>query len=350
VAFKVANTVVINDAGTITGLADGFNVNNQLVFPDPLTPQQGSISGYSSGGRPLDSTIQKFPFTSDTNSSDVGELTQARGDVVGQSSSVSGYTSGGVPSPTYVDTIDKFPFAADASASDVGELLNNLRYHTGQSSSTFGYVSGGDTPPVGGGPQVDTIQKFPFAADANATDVGELTACTGRGAGQSSTTSGYFSGGCDGSTSLLYNQIQKFPFASDTSSTNIGTLSISRMEASGQSSELFGYSSGGYVPESPAPPFGTRCDTIDKFPFSSDASATDVGNLTQNRGRTAGHSSTLSGYASGGLVPGDSPLGPFARLNTIDKFPFAADANATDVGDLLNNISSSAGQQSGGNA
>ena len=35
-----------------------------------------------------------------------------------------------------------------------------------------------------------------------------------------------------------------------------------------------------------------------------------------------------SGYTAGGVVQ------PLLRVNTIDKFPFAADANATDVGDL----------------
>ena len=43
----------------------------------------------------------------------------------------------------------------------------------------------------------------------------------------------------------------------------------------------------------------------------------------------AGQSSDVSGYSTGGLAPpatGDS--------NTIDKFPFATDGNATDVGDL----------------
>ena len=51
----------------------------------------------------------------------------------------------------------------------------------------------------------------------------------------------------------------------------------------------------------------------------------------------AGQSSDVSGYSSGGRTP------PF--LNTIDKFPFAADANATDVGDLTQAKSNMAGQQ-----
>ena len=67
--------------------------------------------------------------------------------------------------------------------------------------------------------------------------------------------------------------------------------------------------------------------TIDKFSFAADANATDVGDLTVARFSSAGQSSATSGYAAGG---GGAP----ARVNTIDKFPFASDTNATDVGDL----------------
>ena len=70
-------------------------------------------------------------------------------------------------------------------------------------------------------------------------------------------------------------------------------------------------------------------NTIDKFPFASNANATDVGDLTVGRYSGAGQSSTASGYASGGTF---APTYP--NSNIIDKFPFASNANATDVGDL----------------
>jgi hypothetical protein len=92
---------------------------------------------------------------------------------------------------------------------------------------------------------------------------------------------------------------------------------------------LSGYTSGGYAPG--------NVTTIDKFPFATDANATDVGDLTQARRLVVGQSSTVSGYTSGGYAP------PF--VTTIDKFPFATDANATDVGDLTQARSYSAGQQ-----
>jgi hypothetical protein len=95
----------------------------------------------------------------------------------GQSSTVSGYTSGG--GGTAVNTIDKFPFATDENATDVGDLIQARRRATGQSSTVSGYTSGGSGPL-----QVDTVDKFPFASDANATDVGNLTQARNEVAGQ----------------------------------------------------------------------------------------------------------------------------------------------------------------------
>ena len=79
------------------------------------------------------------------------------------------------------------------------------------------------------------------------------------------------------------------------------------------------YASGGTPP-------GTRND-IQKFPFAADGNATDVGDTTTSYRRGSGTSSTASGYNAGGRRPSID--------NSIDKFPFASDANATDVADLL---------------
>ena len=89
-----------------------------------------------------------------------------------------------------------------------------------------------------------------------------------------------------------------------------------------------GYTSGGVTPG--------QVNTIDKFSFASDGNATDVGDLTQSRYGTAGQSSIMSGYNSGGASP---------AVSTIDKFPFSSDGNATDVGDLTQGRYFAAGQQ-----
>ena len=84
--------------------------------------------------------------------------------------SVSGYTSGGF-APPYSNVIDKFPFASDGNATDVGYLTQGRTYTSGQSSDVSGYTAGGESPPA----RVNTIDKFPFASDGNAIDVGDLT-------------------------------------------------------------------------------------------------------------------------------------------------------------------------------
>lgn len=281
---------------------------------------QGTTSGYSSGATPDQNIIDKFPFSANANASDVGDLTVARGSAAGQSSLISGYTSS--------TTIDKFPFASGGNASGVGSLSQGRYGPSGQSSSTNGYSSGG-----GGPPRVNIIDKFPFAVDANATDVGDLSQSRAFTAGQSSRTSGYATGGYNPPSSPpAFNTIDKFPFASDSNATFIGALTVRRNRIAGQNSLESGYTAGGLFP---------MVATIDKFPFATDTGASGVGSLTQARYGPAGQSSDISGYSSGGWAP----PAPLPTALTIDKFPFAANANATDVGDLTVGRTSLAGQQ-----
>ena len=69
-----------------------------------------------------------------------------------------------------------------------------------------------------------------------------------------------------------------------------------------------------------------RSASHDKFPFTSDGDATDVGDLSfGNRHQTVGQSSATHGYNTGGTD----------GSNIIDKFPFTSSfTTATDVGDL----------------
>ena len=154
--------------------------------------------------------------------------------------STSGYTSGGESTSTYsnVNTVDKFPFSADGNATDVGDLTLARDNLSGQSSSVSGYNSGG------GPPDTNRIDKFPFSSDGNATDVGDLSAAKSRGTGQSSSDNGYHSGALP---APLKNTIDKFPFASDGNATDVGDLTVGRYYAAGQSSTASGYTSGGII-------------------------------------------------------------------------------------------------------
>jgi hypothetical protein len=320
------------DAGTVIDAEGNLVIENLYAGSVSQFYQfQGSTSGYTSGGSSptKQNTIDKFPVSSDANATDVGDLTVARDHIAGQSSLNSGYTSGG-EAPPYSNVIDKFPFSSDASATDVGDLSQARANVAGQSSSSNGYTTGGFAPPT-----VNTIDKFPFSSDANATDVGDLVATRYNTAGNSENdVNGYATGG-----STVQDSIYRFPFSSDGNATDVANISQARRELTGQSSDTHGYTSGGST--GPATPTGLN--TIDKFSFANTVNGTDVGDLTQTRSRPAGQSSTASGYSSGG--GNNTPPVSANQQNTIDKFPFATDANATDVGDLTQARDGAAGQQ-----
>ena len=249
---------------------------------------------------------------------------------------VAGYTSG-------FYGIDKFPFAIDANATDVGDLSVARSYLAGQSSELRGYTSGGAS-------NANVIDKFPFASNGNATDVGDLTFGRYNTAGQSNgNVDGYTSGGSLPGFSSPTNVIDKFPFATDANATDVGDLTIARRQIAGHSSTGSGYTSGGRrAPTAPTP--NNYTNIIDKFPFASNANATDVGDLTALRVTVVGQSSNVSGYSCGGYtrrtpqVP--APLAPITVSAVIQKFPFASDANATDVGNLTVARGAGAGQSS----
>ena len=228
----------------------------------------------------------------------------------------SGYTSGGW-SPSY-NVIDKFRFANINNAIDVGDLTQARALCAGQSSSISGYTSGGYTPP---GTRLNTIDKFSFAQNANATDVGDISAARYTNEGNSSNTSGYVAGGLNPSTSVT--TIDKFPFATDINGSAVGNLSQARTYGAGHSSLTHGYIAGG----STAASTPTQVNTIDKFPFASDGTATDVGDMVSSRGLVAGISSPNWGYVVGGGWGTTN-----SRL--LERFSFITDRNSVNISDV----------------
>ena len=133
--------------------------------------------GYIAGGGPgYTNKIEKYSFTSDGNSTNVGTLVSARSQLTGNSSDVSGYAQGGYV-VSNVNQIDKWPFASDGAASFVGNLSSSRRTCSGQSSieNGNGYQSGGleDNPPSQA--RVTKVDKFSFASDGDGTKVLDLT-------------------------------------------------------------------------------------------------------------------------------------------------------------------------------
>ena len=239
-----------------------------------------------------------------------GGVEAAGGGATNLRGSAFGYRAGGQPSSGASNVIDKYPYTADGNATDVGDLDSGVRETSGSNSLTHGYAMGGDPP------QTSAIQKYSFSVDGNASYVADLLATLRLHSTSMSLTHGYAMGGYDTGWS---NRIQKFIFASDGNGADVGDMTVSSIRQAGLSSSTHGYTAGGSRPSS--------SNIIEKFTFSADANATDVGDLTVARTDVAGLNSDTHGYAAGG--------NPGGGQNIIDKFPFSADGNATDVGDLV---------------
>ena len=273
------------------------------VAPTPTS--QGTQYGFLGGGYipsvPAGLNIQKFSLTSDANAVDHGaDLTVSKSYAGGNQSFFYGYTSGGShpTSGAEYNVIDKFPFASSTNASDVGDITDTRQGFASASSTTYGYNAGGTGSPGYDG--VVTIDKFSFSTDGNATDVGDLIIQRYRQSGNSYIDGGYgyASGGNRYSGSNLWdNTIQKWAFASDGNATDVANLTIARENPSGSDSTTYGYQAGGMYPG--------QTDRIEKHQFATTNNATDVGNLLQAMSYGTGVSSTTYGYFCGGYNSGN---------------------------------------------
>ena len=275
----------------------------------------GTNYGYTYGDASK-ATVNQWSLSSDGNATNIGNMSVARNTWGGQSSTIHGYCSGGKPPAAGSDLIEKFAFASGVGTwTDVGNLIEARHYVTSASGPTYGYLSGGAHTGVPSG-HTDTIDKFPFASDSNATDVGNLLQRKSGWGGANSETHAYDCGGYPGSHPYL-NVIQKYPFATDTNSTDVGDLLAIAAGGSGASSESYGYFAGTENP---------LTDVIQKWSFTTDGNSTDVGNLAGGNFQSCGVSSLTYGYQAGGAGP--------SMGNVIQKYSFSADGNSTDVGDL----------------
>jgi len=146
----------------------------------------GTAYGYSMGNG---NVIEKYPYASDGDANDVGDMTSSRNQAdAGGRSSTHGYVCG----TAYDERIDKFPFASDTNATNVGNTPNGRSTLASASSASYTYQMGGWSSPGG---YDNYIDKFSHASDGTAADVGTLAIAVGTQAGQSSATYGYNSGG-----------------------------------------------------------------------------------------------------------------------------------------------------------
>ena len=236
---------------------------------------------YTSYGVPTPE-INKFAFASVSNATNIGDTHVGAPAYGGTShgSETHGYISGDQDVAPKGDHIERFSFTTDGDATDWANLSARFGYPAGSSSQTHGYACGGSAS------HGNRMDKFPFASQTNATDVGDMTRTHNSGAGLQSSTYGYMAGGyISGSPNTFYNVIDKYPFASDSNATDVGDLANGVVSNSTPMSSLtYGYVAGGWNDTT-----WTVRDFLDKWSYASGGNSTDVGNLSTGRGSCAGH-------------------------------------------------------------
>ena len=292
---------------TDTTFADtGYNWNRgDGVDSSALVSHSSDTDAYVSGGYPAQyrDHVQKYSFANNADATDHGELSVVAGGV---------YMGGASQAQ---------PHASQTHAYYAGGL-NWLH------SPTSLYSSGTSQP---NNYKTTMIRKWPFAAGVtgNMVKTGDLTG--GQNHSDPTTGSlqslehGYVVGGQGNPPSTPYFSYDqdRYPFASDENATDVGEYSGNILsEGARFSSETHGYYAGGVAGH-------PGRDTILKFAFSSSLSFTDTGELTGPVGRTAGTGSTTAGYTIAGKI------GPGNNTARVDKIPFANDTAAVNIGNYV---------------
>jgi hypothetical protein len=312
-------------------IIQGLTLNGGFQLDPPPPGDTGYVVGgnYRQNGSQKLDTIDNFSFLTDGDAATIGNLAETTYNAASASSSLSGYTMGGKTNNIFAGSIQKFSFNSTATTgTTVGNLTQATQMGTGNQSSEYGYASGGWISNQSGSANI--INKFPFASDTNAVNIGQLAQGQANGAecGHSSSENGYVVGGQGGTSSTSKsNRIEKFPFSSDTNASYTADLVIKTFGYCGVSNNTHGFVCGGAggIPY----PATNRLSDIQRFPFASDSNASLVGDLSEETNDSTGVSGTDSGYSCSGTTPSYN-LSSFR----ITKFPYASVNTNTFVGNL----------------
>lgn len=328
-------TVDTTDDNTWMNLGGG---EGNIVYTPPFgwkaTSYINTAGGYT-GSNFL--TIDRFDVSSNTDAIAVGDLAEYGGGCC-SNSETHGYIAGGwanagaaaANTNNRSDRIEKWAFASSSSGSLTGTLSQGITETSGQQSLTYGYLSGGRDQTGSGA--INEIQKYAYASDGNSIDHADLIGTTNYDpAGLSTDTHGYNMGGkCSGFEGNTFgavdggasNVIQKFPFASQTNSSDIADLAFRCGGVKGSGNLTHGYIHGGYKQ---GPSSGYTTD-VQKFDYSSEATATVIGNLAANKAWHTGGNSETSGY----IISGE----PSPYTKSIEVFEFANDTTIVDIAEV----------------
>ena len=317
----------------IAGVSTVTSTTHMVMPSGPTEMRGGRGRGVIAGGdNPTFLSSMEFVEIATTgNSTDFGDMSEAKRNLTGASSSIRGIIFGGQTSPSPnapIMSIEYTTISSSGGGNDFGDLATSHVDGAGVTSEIRGFVCGG------GNTYQNVIDFVTIASTGDSTDFGDL-AEFGRqlNAGCESPTRGIILGGYNGaphpSPSSVTSTIQFFNFASQGNTTKFGELTEKARNVIAVSDQTRGVRMGGYS-ETANPAAFT--DTIDFITMASEGNATDFGNCLSAILNGAPAQNKTRGVMMGGSTP--------TYTNTIQFITIQSAGDATDFGDLLAAIAS----------
>ena len=269
----------------------------------------------------------KITVSSDTAVNGISNLAVGANDPAGSCSETHGYAAGRMTAPA--ETVERIAFSNDTVVADVGDLITKAYYTgSGGSSQTHGYVlqTRADSHP-------DMSQKYTFASSVTASNI--IASPRGNSpdserydfAAASSDLHIYVAGGYHNQSApaVSIDSINRMAIASETSYSEHGNLQRARAgQDTTSSTPTDGYLHGGYTYDN-----GGNDAQIDKWSFASNVTATDIGDMLVSANGRASSASTTHGYSMNG-----NGVGNLVVLNSADKFNYSGAFLCTGISGL----------------
>ena len=294
-----------------------FDTLSYMVPPGGTTAESNRGRGILFGGEatPQVNTIQYVQIQSTGNAIDFGDLTQVSSAVGAVASSTRALSAGGwVAANTNV--ISYVTIATSSNATDFGDLAEAKHWIQGGGSQTRGIFAGGNAnSPIG---HTNTVEYVTIATAGNASNFGDIARkpSTSSGSAMNSSTRAVFGGGTDPSGNAL-NTLEYVTIATTGDATDFGDMTDNKIRYGGCSSSTRGIIAAGGTP--------SVTNSITYITIATTGNTSDFGDVTTARQNVAAVTNSIRGLVVGGSTPSD--------VNTIDYITIASLGNASDFGD-----------------
>ena len=305
------------DYGTTFADNTKFDILSYMVPPGGTTAESNRGRGILFGGEatPQVNTIQYVQIQSTGNAIDFGDLTQVSSAVGAVASSTRALSAGGwVAANTNV--ISYVTIATSSNATDFGDLAEAKHWIQGGGSQTRGIFAGGNAnSPIG---HTNTVEYVTIATAGNASNFGDIARkpSTSSGSAMNSSTRAVFGGGTNPSGTAL-NTLEYVTIATTGDATDFGDMTDNKIRYGGCSSSTRGIIAAGGTP--------SVTNSITYITIATTGNTSDFGDVTTARQNVAAVTNSIRGLVVGGSTPSD--------VNTIDYITIASLGNASDFGD-----------------